>query len=155
MIGQILPFQLHKIFLSRLMWTWKGQDVYVIVEWPLSAKHRQMTRNYKMVDYTTHVVSPFIKTLKPHVWWCVRTVNYLGRSFWASECLRVGGCLRALESSRPNFRSSFLGEFRGDDQDFWLSYSLQTSNKRTRSRISSRDGLCTAAVHSIQMSSLP
>ena len=155
MIGQILPFQLHKIFLSRLMWTWKGQDVYVIVEWPLSAKHRQMTRNYKMVDYTTHVVSPFIKTLKPHVWWCVRTVNYLGRSFGTSECLRVGGCLRALESSRPNFRSSFLGEFRGDDQCFWLNYSLQTSSKRKWSIIASRDGLCTAAVHSIQMSSLP
>ena len=68
MIGQILPFQLHKIFLSRLMWTWKGQDVYVIVEWSLRAKHRQMTRNYKMVDYTTHVGSPSIKIMKRYVW---------------------------------------------------------------------------------------
>ena len=125
---------------------------HVTAEWPSRAKHQQMRTKCEMVDYAIHRRRLFIRRLLRHDWRCIRTDHYLGRSIWAPEPLRVGRCLRALESWLPNFRTSLLGQFWSDERDFWLNYSLQTPSKRTRAGIASLDVLRIAAVHTIQIS---
>ncbi len=115
-------------FLPCLKEAWgierEGRHEHMASERSSRAKHQKIGRKYKMVEYASSNVSHFIPRSRWSAWQCVRTDPHLWWSIWAPEPLRVGRCLRALDSWSPNFRELFLGQFRSDERDFRLIHSL-------------------------------